>query len=138
MWHLPFTASSGQQRLYTLKVQLRTSETKYGGKTEGSKCQCWRKTHQPSHSPNPRVPQTLGHMNNPPIIATNRKYLLHKYLRIISHLLFRLFKSVFSTPGKLFKETNCLQATQSEARLESRCSPEWLQVHFGEAVFTVR
>lgn len=62
-------------------------------------------------------------MNNPPTIATNRKCLLHKYLRIISHLLFRPFKSIFSIPGKLFKETNCPRATQSEARLESSCSP---------------
>lgn len=136
MWQLPLMASSGQQRLYTLQVQLRTSKTKYGEKTGGSKGQCWRKTRQPSHSPDPRVPRTPGHTNDPPITATHRKWFLNKYLRIISHLLFRPFKSIFSIPGKHCKETNCLQATPSEARLEPHCSPEQPQERFGEAVFT--
>ena len=67
-----------------------------------------------SSPPNPRAHEQS-------IITTNRKCLLCKYLRIISHLLFRPFKSFFSIPRKLCKETNCLQATQSEARLEPRC-----------------
>lgn len=113
MWQLPLTASLGQQRLYTLKVQLRTSETKYREDTANARAggkHVVLPTLRTLESPKP-----LGHVNNPPITATNRKWLLHKYPRIIIHLLFSPFKSIFNIVGKRFKETNCLQPVRGQA-----------------------